>query len=354
MESSAINLSALPANGEIQSLLGSVSTTIAARGTTGGLTLHAWTADSSGLFFTTTDLAAEWQGYYQQVLNGQGGSLTPIERLEANAEAVFENTSLSQFSPAYLAQYRQDAQREFDAIDAAMQINQANYGTDPNAPLTEQTYLQLETTIQSNPMLWELAAQGHGLNNPPAPRYRGYTNDFQNNVDTATLYVGGELNSGRNALTDFFDDNIMTHAPFPTVWQNGQLVQLNQNANRENTLSQAVNAMDESMFYRFYVSGDFKGPYASSTTVSDSSVYPAGARRDDHSEPDVHLAHVGRGQQRRLPDHHRSGRGVAGLLSNHARRQGQLAHAHSAAGRERRGGLRKHRPVQPFGRRPGM
>ena len=169
VESSAINLSALPANGQIQSLLGSVSTTIAARGTTGGLTLHAWTADSSGQFYTLTDLAAEWQGYYQQVLNGQGWSLTPIQRLEANAEAAFENTNLSQYSPAYLALYRQDAQREFDAIDAAMQINKVKYGTDPNAPLTEQTYLQLETTIQSNPTLWELAVAGTRTEQPAGP-----------------------------------------------------------------------------------------------------------------------------------------------------------------------------------------
>ena len=106
--------------------------------------------------------------------------------------------------------------------------------------------------------MWELATQGHGLNNPPAPCYRGYTNDFQNGVDTTTLYVGGGLNNNRNALTDFFDDNIMTHVVFPTVWQNGQLVQLNQNGDRENLLTNAVNAMDASMYYRIYVGYDFK------------------------------------------------------------------------------------------------
>ncbi|MGO9109365.1 MAG: hypothetical protein ACLP9L_09040 [Thermoguttaceae bacterium] len=258
VEKTEINLSAAPSNGQIQSLLGPVSTTIAARGATGGLTLHAWTADADGQFFTTTDLAAEWKGYYQEAISGHAASLTPIERLEANAEAVFENTKLAQFDPAYLYLYRQDAQREFDAIDAALQIDQATLGTPAVAPLTEQSYLNLEKTIQSNPTLWELAVQGHGLNDPPSPRYRGYTNDFQNNVDTTTRYVGGGLNNGRNALTDFFDDNIMTHVPFPTVWQNGQLVQLNQNADEENTLKKAVIAMDESMFYRFYVSSDFK------------------------------------------------------------------------------------------------
>jgi len=259
VEKTEINLSAAPSNGQIQSLLGPVSTTIAARGSSGVLTLHTWTADADGQFFTTTDLAAEWKGYYQAAISGNAASLTPIERLEANAEAVFENTKLAELDPAYLYLYRQDAQREFDAIDAALQLNQAKFGTPADAPLTEQTYLNLETTIQSNPTLWELSVQGHGLNNPPSPRYRGYTNDFQNNADRTTLYVGGKLNNGRNALTDFFDDNIMTHVPFPTVWKNGQVVQLNQNADRENTLQQAVVAMDESMFYRFYVPSDFKG-----------------------------------------------------------------------------------------------
>ena len=53
---------------------------------------HNWSADSSGLYQTSTNLALEWQGYYQQMLAGQGASLTDIQRLEGNAEAVFENT----------------------------------------------------------------------------------------------------------------------------------------------------------------------------------------------------------------------------------------------------------------------
>ena len=139
-----------------------------------------------------------------------------------------------------------------------MQIYDARTGASPTAPLTEASYVAIERIIQSNAALWELSVQGHGLNDPPSTRYQGYTNDFQNNVDTTTRYVGGGLNNGRNALTDFFDDNIMTHVPFPTVWHNGCFVQLNQNADRENTLCQAVAAMDESMYFRFYVSSDFK------------------------------------------------------------------------------------------------
>ena len=126
-----------------------------------------------------------------------------------------------------------------------------------NGPFTSQTYLQLEQTIQSDPTLEELGIQGHGLNNPPAARYFGYTNDFQNNVDTTTKYIGGGLNNNQNALTDFFDDNIISHAPFPVVWKNGKLIQLNQNGAAENTLTQAVTALNNTMFFRVYTSTDF-------------------------------------------------------------------------------------------------
>ena len=255
----AIDLTKGVVKGQISSLLGPVSATLAPQ-STGGMTIHAWAARANGQFFTDTDLAAEWQGYYRMVLAGQGGSLTPVQRLEANAEAVFESTSLAQCDSNYLYLYRQDAQREFDVIDAALQIYAAGHHTSATAPLTDQTYLAIERIIQSNATLWELAVQGHGLNNPPAPRYRGYTNDFQNGVDGNTRYVGGELNNGRNALTDFFDDNILTHVVFPAVWQDGQVVQLNQNANRENILDKAVVAMNESVFFRFYVASDFRGP----------------------------------------------------------------------------------------------
>ena len=138
-----------------------------------------------------------------------------------------------------------------------MQADQVQYGIDPTTALTTKTYLTLEKTLQSDATLLELAMQGHGLNNPPAARYQGYTNDFQNNVDGCTRYVGGGLNNGRNALADFFDDNVITHVAFPVVWKDGRLVQLNQDGDRENRLSQAVTALDVSMYYRVYISQDF-------------------------------------------------------------------------------------------------
>lgn len=251
VEATAIDLSANPSNGVIHGLLGDVSTDIKVNG-------HHWVADANGLFHTDTDLAAEWKGYYATMLAGKAGTLTPVQRLEGNAEAVFERTGISKLSAADQAQYREDAQRQFDAIAAAMAINQQKYGTDPSAPLTEVTYLQLERTLQSDATLKELSDQGHGLNNAPNPRYNGYTNDFQNGVDGQTRYIGGGLNNGKNALTDFFDDNIMTHLNFPTVFQNGKLVQLNQNGNAETKLIKAVQALDVSMYYRVYLAWDFK------------------------------------------------------------------------------------------------
>lgn len=221
-------------------------------------TPHTWTADTNGLFHTTTDLAAEWKQYYQMMQAGQGGQLTAIQRLEGNAEAVFENTALANLSPAKLARDREDAQRQFDAMGAAMAINQKLYGIDPKAALTEHSYLLLQRTLHSNAALEELAIQGHGLNSPPSARYRGYTNDFQNNVDNTTNYVGGGLDNNQNALTNFFDDIVLGHTPFPTVWHNGSFVQLNQNGNREDTLVDSLRATNDAMFDRVFKPTDFK------------------------------------------------------------------------------------------------
>jgi len=166
---------------------------------------------------------------------------------------VFENTGLSKLSSTQQAIDRADVQREYDAMYQAM----VDAGINLYAPLTEQTYLTLENTLQSDSTLEELAMQGHGLNNSGFTRYAGYTNDFQNNVDKTTLYIGGGLNNNKNALTDFFDDNVLSHVPFAVVDRNGTLTQLNQNAAPENTLAQAVTALDDSMFYRTYKASDF-------------------------------------------------------------------------------------------------
>ena len=220
-------------------------------------TAHDWTADSTGKYHTT-DLAAEWQADAHAMQHPNSLSdMTPLQRWEGNAETVFENTGISQLSAATQQVYREDAQRVFDAVCAAMQINQSSKNIDWNTPFTEQTYLSMEMTLQNDPTLLELAVQGHGLNNPPATRYSGYTNDFQNNVDSTTLYIGGGLNNNHNALTDFFDDNIISHAPFSVAWHNGNLVQLNQNGNIENSLESAVIALDDTMYYRVYSSAMF-------------------------------------------------------------------------------------------------
>ena len=218
-------------------------------------TAHVWTADANGLY-QTGNLAAEWHNAYVDLVTKGGADLTAEQRLEANAEAVFENTSLSTLSAAVQQRDREDAQRQFDAEFAAMALA----GIDPNAPITQASYLLLEHTLQSSPMLEELAIQGHGLNDPTSVRYRGYTNDFQNNVDANTLFVGGGLNNGKNALTDFFDDNIMTHAPFATVVRNGKPIQLNQNGALETGLSAAVTAMNNSIHVKAYDADDFKHP----------------------------------------------------------------------------------------------
>ena len=75
-----------------------------------GLTPHSWTADSTGLYHTTTDLGSEWQANYQLMISGKGSPLTPTQRLEGNAEAVFENTGLKNLTTAQLANYREDIQ----------------------------------------------------------------------------------------------------------------------------------------------------------------------------------------------------------------------------------------------------
>ena len=239
--------------GSMTTLFGDViSTTITVNG-------HTWVADSTGLFQTTTDLGAEWKTYYQMELNGQGNALNAIQRLEGNAEAVFENTYLSRLAttnPAQLRLDRQDVQRSLDAMAGVM----LSSGIGLNTALTVQTYLSLGHALQNNAALEELANQGHGLNTPPATRYRGYTNDFQNNVDNSTLYVGGGLNTGDRAIAAFFDDNILSHLSFPVVAQNGELEQLNQNGAAENTVQAQVDALNASMFTRVYKSVDFNIP----------------------------------------------------------------------------------------------
>ena len=222
-----------------------------------GITAHTWTADANGLFTTTTNLQAEWTADYATMLAGHADQLTPLQRIEGNAEAVMENTGANRLSATQQSMLRQDLQREYDAIDAAMRTDQATYGIDPAAQFNTYTYLKMEETLQANPILAELATQGHGLNSPPTPTYDGYTTDFQNKTDGKTDFVGGGLDNGENAIAAFLDDVVLTHAPFAVVEHNGVQEQLNQNGNLEDTLTDVVAAANETTYNRVFVASDF-------------------------------------------------------------------------------------------------
>ena len=234
-------------------------------------TLHNWTADSTGLYHTSTDLGAEWKSYYQQMQSGHAAALTDIQRLEGNAEAVFENTGLGKLDTASLTRDREDVQRQFDAMAAAMKIA----GVDATKPLSEQGYMLVNQTIQGSATLNELFLQGHGLNNSGISRYAGYTNDSQQITD-ATRFVGGGLtDNGDLAVRDFLDDVVMSHIGFSVVSRNGVLTQLNQNGGAETPLLQAVVALNDSMFYRVYAAVDFRvgGATAASNKASNAAFY---------------------------------------------------------------------------------
>ena len=238
------------------------------------LTPHDWSADSTGLYHTGTDLAAEWEGYAHTMQTGGAASLNDIQRLEGNAEAVFENTGLAKLSAAAQAVDREDVQREYDAMAAAMRIA----GIDETKPLSVQDYLTIGQTIQASPALDELFMQGHGLNNSGSARYAGYTNDFQNNTDNTTRFVGGgALDNGAHAIPDFFDDVALSHIGFSVVAHNGQLIQLNQNGALETPLFTAVAALNDSLYYRVYTSVDFAshGPTAATNKASNAAYWTA-------------------------------------------------------------------------------
>ena len=217
---------------------------------------HTWVADpTTHLYTTTSDLAAEWQAHYATMKAGNIASLNDIQRLEGNAEAVFENTGLKNQTAVHQAVDRQDVQRHFDAMYAAM----IGAGVDITQPLTQQQYLATENVLQGNATLEELGLQGHGLNKSGIARYAGYTTDFQNTVDGQTLYVGGGPNNGKKAIAEFFDDNVLSHMPFATAITNKVLYQLNQNGAREKSVADSVSALNTSLS-RTYLSSDFLQP----------------------------------------------------------------------------------------------
>ena len=226
-------------------------------GVIAGLTAHTWTADANGLFHTATNLAAEWSADYAQMIDGHAAQLTALQRMEGNAEAVIEHTAAAKMSPIRQAAFREDAQREFDAIDAAMRIDQVQYAIDPALQFNAYTYARMEQTLQADERLQELGYQGHGLNDSSAAKYSGFTTDFQNKTDGKTYFVGGGPGNGEHAIAAFFDDDVLTHAPFPVVAHNGALDQLNQNGNIENTVADAVAAANAAAYTRVFVASDF-------------------------------------------------------------------------------------------------
>ena len=237
-------------------------------------TLHDWSADLTGLYHTGTNLANEWESYYQTMQTGGAASLTDVQRLEGNAQAVFRNTGLARLDAGAQARDREDVQRQFDAMAAAMQIA----GVDNTKAFTQAGYLTVEHTIQSNATLDELFKQGHGLNNSGISRYAGYTNDFQHNVDNATRFIGGGIqDNNERAIEAFFDDNALSHIGFSVIARNGELIQLNQNGAAEAGVFQAIVALNDSMVYRVYTSVDFAahGPTRASNQATAAASWTA-------------------------------------------------------------------------------
>lgn len=247
-------------------------------GVISGLTAHTWVADTNGLFHTATDLTTEWANDYQMMLAGHGGQLTALQRMEGNAEAVVENTHAATFGAAKQNQLREDLQREYDTIDAAMRIDQQQYGIDPAKQFNATTYLKMEQALQGNDTLLELAYQGHGTNDPIASRYSGYTTDFQHKTDGVTYFVGGGIDNGEKAIAAFLDDVVLTHAPFASVMHNGTMTQLNQNGDFESSVADAVAGIDESAFTRVFVASDFSAnpaAHGAVVLVPDAQAAPA-------------------------------------------------------------------------------
>jgi hypothetical protein len=231
-------------------------------GAISGITPHNWVADENGRYQTVTDLGFEWHGLYQKMLSGDLAGMTAIQHLEGNAEAIFENTGLHKLDGAIQMRDRMDLQREFDAMAGAL----LEAKIDASMPLSVTSYLNMEHVLQGDGVMEELAVQGHGLNNKPNERYDGYTNDIQNVVDNKTLYIGTGLDHNQKAIAAFMDDVVLGHSPFPTVFINGHLIQLNQNGAVEDRIGTAVRAFDEAAFTKVYQSTDFSMTKATDPT----------------------------------------------------------------------------------------
>ena len=258
--------------------------------TISGVTAHTWVADANGQYYTTANLEMEWRSAYQTMLAGHGDTLTPLQRLEGNAEAVFENTGISNASAAQEEYARETLQRTFNAVYAAMQIDQQTLGISSTAAFTQHSYLMLQETLQGPSLqsetLEELALQGEGQVVPIAPQYRGYAYNVQGWFNSTTYYVGGGLDNGKLAVSSFLGDVILTHAPFASQMQNDQFMQFDQLGNPSLTLAQAASALNDAMFRRVYVASDFStSATATGATVLIPNAAPAGAAAISYTAP---------------------------------------------------------------------
>ena len=140
--------------------------------------------------------------------------------------------------------------RELASMAGAIKITAAALAIPESAVLLPGSYIPLERTLHCNAALEELALQGYGLTGKANTRYAGYLNDFS--TASSVKYIGTGVDSGKNALSVFTAENVMSFTPFAVIWQNGRLVQLNQNGQVGDTLSNAIQAIDDTLFNKVY------------------------------------------------------------------------------------------------------
>ena len=221
---------------------------------------HVWTVDANGLY-VTGNLELEWHTLYQELLTTGGAGMTPWQRLEANAEALFENTGAGYADQATIQRAREDVQRVIDAEAAAA----AAAGVNISAPLDVSEVLQMESvlhgTSQFDETLGELALQGTGIMNNKSNggpvRYNGYDADFRWSMGNNQYYVGGGMDNGKAALATYVNDVLINDLTYGTFMQNGTLYALDNTGNVAGTMQAQVTALNNLMYRQILVSSDF-------------------------------------------------------------------------------------------------
>ena len=66
------------------------------------------------------------------------------------------------------------------------------------------------------------------------------------------------MDHNERAIAALFDDVVLTHVPFPVVFQNGHLEQLNQNGQAEDMLVNAIAAINRSAYGQVFVPANFR------------------------------------------------------------------------------------------------